>query len=144
MDSIPNKRSEGLPLYKLVLRCAIFAVIFCVISILVIVLTSIIFYNTPNPTVKTQTAAFIALYSSAFITSFIMTRINGEKWLFGGLILGLMLFILTLVFSIFINGVPGSQSIIPRILVAVVALLAAFLGRKREHSKKPHHKKHIG
>lgn len=140
MDSTSGAYTKGMPFYKLFIRCAVFTLLFCVMSVLIVGIMSVIFYNTENPTSKITLLGYIALYSSVFITSFIMTKSNGEKWLFGGLILGGMIFILTLFFSIFLKDASNPQSIIFRILIIAVSLASAFLARKRNSKKSAHRK----
>lgn len=132
MDST---KGSCLPFYKLVIRCALFTLIFSLISALCILLMSCIFYGSQNPTAKIPMLGYIGLYLSVFLTSFIMTRVNREKWLFGGLILGAMIFIVTLFLSIFIKDAPNSSSIIYRALIVLTSLCASFLGRKRSTKK---------
>ncbi len=135
MDSTAISRTEGMPFYKLLIRCALFTLIFCIISILIVGVISVIFYNTENPTAKITLSGYVALYLSVFIASFIMTKSNGEKWLFGGLILGAMIFLLTLFFSIFVKEEGNAQSIIFRALIILDSLASAFLARKRGTKK---------
>lgn len=129
---VPVNSREGLSLYKLVLRCAIFTIIFCLISILTIFVTSLILYNTTNPTSKSELGGVVALYISTFITVFIMTKINKEKWLFGGLILGGLIFALTLLLFIFIHGDVAPNNFFFRLIILAISLISAFLGRKKE------------
>ncbi|MBE6624240.1 MAG: TIGR04086 family membrane protein [Ruminococcaceae bacterium] len=132
MDST---KGSCLPFYKLVIRCALFTLIFSLISALCILLMSCIFYGSQNPTAKIPMLGYIGLYLSVFLTSFIMTRVNREKWLFGGLILGAMIFIVTLFLSIFIKDAPNSSSIIYRALIVLTSLCTSFLARKRSTKK---------
>ncbi len=143
MDSTAISRTEGMPFYKLIIRCALFTLIFCIISILIVGVMSVIFYNTQNPTAKITLLGYVALYLSVFLTSFIMTKSNGEKWLFGGLILGAMIFLLTLFFSIFVKEAGNAQSIIFRALIILDSLASAFLARKRGRKKEKHKRPHM-
>ena len=129
---VPVNSREGLSLYKLVLRCAIFTIIFCLFSILTIFVTSLILYNTTNPTSTSELGGVVALYISTFITVFIMTKINKEKWLFGGLILGGLIFALTLLLFIFIDGDVTPNNFFFRLIILAISLISAFLGRKKE------------
>lgn len=135
MDSTNISYQKGLPFYKLIIRCALFTLIFCLVSIFLVVLMSCMFYSSQNPTAKIPLLGYIGLYLSTFLTSFVMTRINKEKWLFGGLILGTMIFCLTLFLSIFIRDASSAGAIIYRLLIILTSLCASFLARRR-HDKK--------
>ena len=137
MDSI-NSSQKGLSFYKLLLRCILFTFIFCIVSVSLVIVLSCIFYGTQNPTAKIQLLGYIGLYFSVFLTSFIMTRTNGEKWLLGGLILGAMIFLLTFFLSIFINDIPNSNSMIFRFLIIASSSVSAFIARRRSNkNRKP-------
>ena len=133
---VPVNSRESLPLYKLVLRCAIFTIIFCFISVFTIFVTSLILYNTTNPTSKSELGGLISLYISTFITVFIMTKINKEKWLFGGLILGGLIFALTLFLSIFIDGDVAPNNFFFRLIIFAISLISSLLGRKKERKRR--------
>lgn len=133
---VPISAKERLSFSKLILRCAVFAIVFCVFSLIVILTTSAIFYGTTNPTSKTKLGGIASLYLSTFITTFIMTKLNKEKWLFGGLILGGMIFAITLLLSVLINGESTSNNVLLRIIVLAVSLFSSFLARKKEPKNK--------
>ena len=141
MDSISSISQRGLPFYKLLLRCILFTFIFCFISVLLVLILSAVFYGSQNPTAKIQALGYIGLYFSVFLSSLIMTRINKEKWLLGGLILGAMIFLVTLFLSIFIKDSPSANSIIFRFIIILTSTVSAFLARQRprkSHKSKKH------
>ena len=145
MNSVINhpyhdKASEGMPFYKLIIRCAVFLLIFALVAVISALICSAIFFKTENPTSKIQLASLISLYLSVAVCSVVLTRINGERWLFGGLILGFMIYFSTLMLAFFIKDTPSTSSIILRALIPVISTFFAFLSRKRD---KKHHKSRI-
>ena len=133
---VPIKHHEGLSFSKLILRCFLFSIIFCAISFLIILGISFALYSTTNPTAKATIGGLISLYSSTFITVFIMTKVNKERWLFGGLILGGIIFLITLLLSALVDGSANAQSIIYRAIIILISLISAFLARKKEPKKR--------
>ena len=124
----------SLSISKLILRCLIFTVGFCVLSSILVIMMSAIFYSTENPTSRLRLGALIALYASTFITSLLLTKINGQKWLFGGLILGAMIAVLTLLLSFLVPSEASGHSIPYKAIIILVSLLAAFMGKRRDKS----------
>ena len=138
-----HDRAQGMPFFTLLMRCAVFLIIFIFVAIVSSLVCSIIFFNTTNPTSKIDVASLCALYSSVALCSILLTRINGEKWLLGGLILGIMIYLCTLILAFFVNGESNSNNIIMRALILPISVLFAFLTRKKNKSRhKSKFKKH--
>lgn len=116
----------------LLIRCAIFLGVFCILSAIFILILSAVFYNTANPTAQIPIASLLSLYLSVFIASFIFTKINGEKWLVGGLLLGIFIYLLTLMLAFLVKTEGNTYNIILRVLIPFISLLSAFLARRRD------------
>lgn len=132
----PTFNKKSLSFCKLILRSSIFVFAFMIVLSISTLISSFLFYNTTNPTSKIELAALISLYFSTFLCSLMLTRINGEKWLLGGLVLGVLIYMTTLVFAIFIKDDPNPKNIILRALIIAVSVFSAFISRKREKKRK--------
>ena len=130
--------SNSLSFSKLFLRCLLFVIAFALITSASILICSAIFYNTTNPTSKIELASLISLYFSTFLSSMILTKINGEKWLFGGIILGFLIYLITLALALLIQDEPNPKNIAFRLLIILVSIFSAFLARKREKKRRMH------
>ena len=128
---------------KLLKRCLIFTLIFCIVSIIVTAIISLLFFNFKDPGAKVLVASLISLYLSSFVSGFILSKVNGQKYFAGGLLLGCMTMILTFIIACFISieATFSFTSIIWRLLIPVFCILGSLLGVRRE-KKQPHrHKK---
>ncbi len=128
----------SLPFHKLLLRSLLLLPIFAILSVAMVFLCSAIFYNTDNPLGGADIASIIALYSATAISSIVLTRINKEKWLLGGLFLGVMIYLATLFLAIFVKDEVNKQNILLRVLVPIISVAFAFLSRKRTPKKHIH------
>ena len=119
-------------------RCVIFTVIFFLISIITTAIIGAIFYNTKDPTSKIAITSLLSLYLSSFISGFILSKINKQRYFLGGLILGILLFIITFVAGIIIDSKESFElgSIIWRLLIPVVCILGSMLGIKKDTKHK--------
>lgn len=130
-----GENATSLSFATLLIRCLIFTGVFALLSTAFILIFSGIFYNTTNPTAKIEIASLASLYLSVAICSSALTRINSQKWLFGGLILGCMIYITTLFFAIFIQDDPNTENIILRAIIPILSTVFAFLSRKKDKKR---------
>ena len=134
MDGI--KRYSSLSFPKLIFKCFLFTVTFFLIALTVLLISSAFCYNTTDPTSKLEFIGICALYISTVISSFLMTKSNKEKWFFGGLLLGGMIFLSTLMISLPLGTTFSSRSLMLRIAIPFVSVATAYLGRKKSPKKK--------
>ena len=99
-----------------------------------------IFFKLPSPLKMTNIATLGALYISAFIASFIITKINGQKYFLCALFNSLLVASILLILSFF--GESGTFSIhfLLRLVCIPVIFIGAFLVIKREKTKKRRHR----
>ena len=99
-----------------------------------------IFFKLPSPLKMTNIATLGALYISAFIASFIISKINGQKYFLCALFNSLLVASILLILSFF--GESGTFSIhfLLRLVCIPVIFIGAFLGIKREKTKKRRHR----
>lgn len=99
-----------------------------------------IFFKLPSPLKMTNIATLGALYISAFIASFIISKINGQKYFLCALFNSLLVASILLILSFF--GESGTFSIhfLLRLICVPIIFIGAFLGIKREKTKKRRHR----
>ena len=113
-------------------RCLVFAGASLLISAVVTIIISSIFYKLPDPTSKIHIASLLSMYISALISGFILSKINKQKYLASGFILGMILFLLNFILSLVFNKDLSVYSIVWKILIIVVCVLGSALGVKKE------------
>ena len=99
-----------------------------------------IFFKLPAPLKMTNIATLGALYLSAFLSSFIISRINGQKYFLCALFNSLLVGAILLILSFF--GESGTFSIhfLLRLVSIPVIFIGALLGIKREKARKRRHR----
>jgi putative membrane protein (TIGR04086 family) len=132
--------TESLSFLGLTKNVLIFFLVFVGISIVFTLLASIVFYNLPNPTAFVDLVATASLFISSLISAFLLSKKIKEKYLLGGLFLGLIITIIIFIGSLFTDTKILSFEFLIKLLIPVFTLLGAFLGIKRERKNK--HKRH--
>ncbi len=120
-------------------RCLIILGVSVVLSLLITLLFSAIFYNLPDPTSRINTASLFSMYVTVFVSGIILSKVNKQKYLAGGIILGIMLLIINLVLSFIFNKDISTSDYIWKLLIPVFCVLGSMLGIKKE--RKRHFKK---
>lgn len=129
-----KKKKEELTFPSLIKRCLVFSGIFFLLTALLVLLLSLIFYNTENPGSIVLFVATASMYLSALISSFALSKFNGGLYLWGGLILGAMVLAVILIASIFIK--VENHNIFLQLAIPAITVLGALLGKKREKRNK--------
>ena len=132
--------AQSLSLLGLTKNVLIFFLVFIVISFALTLLLSLIFYNLPNPTAFVNVVSTATLLISSLISAFLLSKKTKEKYLLGGLFLGLIITIIIFIGSLFTDTKILSLEFLIKLLIPVFTVLGAFLGIKRERKNK--HKKH--
>ena len=132
--------AQSLSLLGLTKNVLIFFLVFIVISFALTLLLSLIFYNLPNPTAFVNVVSTATLLISSLISAFVLSKKTKEKYLLGGLFLGLIITIIIFIGSLFTDTKILSLEFLIKLLIPVFTVLGAFLGIKRERKNK--HKKH--
>ena len=132
--------AQSLSLLGLTKNVLIFFLVFIAISFALTLLLSLIFYNLPNPTAFVNVVSTATLLISSLISAFLLSKKTKEKYLLGGLFLGLIITIIIFIGSLFTDTKILSFEFLIKLLIPVFTVLGAFLGIKRERKNK--HKKH--
>ena len=125
----------------LLINLVIFFSIFCLVCILLSVIFSLIFYySTENPNKMVNFSSFASLFLSSMITSFIMSKKLGERYLLNSLLLSGIILITLLFGAIFTDTRIFSLEFLLKLLVPVFCMVGAFWGKKRNknHKKRYH------
>ena len=120
-------------------RATVFTVMFFAISFVIMLIMSCVFYNTSDPTSKISIISLCALYLSSFVCGFLLSKLNGQLYLLGSFTLGIMIFLSSLLLSLFF-GNEGffATSLAWRALAPVFCIIGGFGGMRKE---KQHHKR---
>ncbi len=134
-------KNKELTFKSILIRCGAFTVLFCLIGFLIILVASYFLYKTKDPTAFTQIIGITSLFVAVFLTGFIQARVNKQYYFFSSLVLGIFIFALTFVISLFApNNEFNLTNLIWRILIPVFCVLGGMLGIKRESKKRKHHR----
>ena len=139
---LPSRsESQSLSFLGLTKNVLIFFLVFVGISIVLTLLFSLIFYNLPNPTAFVDAVAIASLFISSLISAFLLSKKTKEKYLLGGLLLGLIITSIIFIGSLFTDTKILSLEFLIKLLTPVFTILGAFLGIKRER-KNSRYKRH--
>lgn len=138
-----NKSNDGTEFSfpSLLKRCLLFLLVFVSLCVLISLVMSLIFYKSVNPGKMVNIISLTALFSSAFISAFLLSKFNGQKYLLGGIMLGVMIFILLFIGALFTERKIFSADFALRLSVPAVTMIGALIGIKREKkAKRPKHR----
>lgn len=146
--SLPKKKFKELSndtkeftFFKLFKRCLLFLLVFASLCIFISLLMSLIFYQSINPNKVVDLISIASLFSSAFISAFLLSKSNGQKYLLGGIMLGIMIFIILFIGALFTERKIFSAEFLLRLAVPAVTMIGSLLGMKREKKiKRPKHR----
>ena len=124
--------NKDLSFKKLLKRCLIVLLASILIGILITLLFSLVFYNLPDPTSRINIASLLSMYFTVFISGFILSRVNKQKYFIGSLILGLMLFAINIILSIILKDELSTTDYIWKLLIPVFCILGSMIGIKKE------------
>lgn len=137
-----NSKSKDLTLIMLLKSCLLFLLVFISLCVFISVIMSLIFYQSLNPSKMVDLISLSSLFLSAFVSAFLLSKANGQKYLLGGILLGIMIFILLFIGALFTERKIFSADFLFRLSVPAITMIGALAGIKREKkSKKPkyHH-----
>ena len=135
-----NKENEDFTFFSLFKSCLLFFAIFLVLCILCSVTFSLVFYQTINPDKMLDLASIASLYISAFLSAFLMSKKNGQKYILGGTILGIMILFVLVIGSFFTDTKIISAEFLLKAVIPFVCILGSVLGIKREKKVKRKHR----
>ncbi|MBQ7760685.1 MAG: TIGR04086 family membrane protein [Clostridia bacterium] len=114
---------------RFIVRCLLLVGFFFLVYILSSLVASAFMYNTYNPTQNIYIFALICCALSSFSAGFILSKINGQKYLLGGIILCALITGFLLLISIFVQS--ETENFVHFIVIPAFCLLGSFLGKKR-------------
>ena len=121
---------------SLLKTCLFFFAIFSLICVAFSSITSLIFYQTLNPNKMVDFASISSLYLSAFLTSFLLSKKTGQKYILGGALLGAIILCVLFVAAVFTDTKIISSEFLFKAMVPIVCMFGAVLGIKREKQNK--------
>lgn len=133
---------KELTLGTILKRCFVFTLIFCLICSILTITLSFAFFKTPDPHSWVFTISLISPILASFITALALSKYNGSKYLLCGLLLGSMIFLLSLVLSLAFSSLEGF-GILTKSAIIPSAVLGALLGIRKEKSVGKRRKKRI-
>ena len=135
MKKYKKFNNDNLTVNNLIKRTFIFIIPTVLLCILFTMLFSAVFFNMPDSTSKISLCATLSLYFTAFFAGFIISKINGQKYLLGGALLGFLIFAINIIFFLIFEDNIELSYIMTKLLIPVTCILGSILGIKRE--KKP-------
>lgn len=140
MKNFNRNKEKELSFVSLLKRCLMFLLIFAALCVSICLIMSIFFYQTLNPNKMTNLISLVSLFLSTFISAFLLSKRNGQKYLLGGLLLGCMIFILLFIGALFTERKIFSPDFALRLAIPAVSLVGSLLGIKREKKIKRKHR----
>ncbi len=134
-----NKENNEMSFVSLIKNCLLFFCVFAVLCVAFSAIFSLIFYQTLNPSKMLDISSLSSLYLASFASAFLLSKKNGQKYLLGGAILGVIILFVLVVGAIFCNTKIFSVEFLLKAVIPFVCILGAFLGIKREKKNKRKH-----
>ncbi len=138
--SFNHSKDGELSFLSLLKRCLLFLAIFVALCVTITVIMSLFLYRTLNPNKMVDLISLSSLFISAFVSAFLLSKRNGQKYLLGGLMLGCMIFVVLFAGALFTERKIFSAEFGLRLAVPAVCMIGALLGIKREKKVKRKHK----
>jgi len=138
-----KKRSVNYELSFLTLlkKCLLNLIFFSALVLIFSLLSGLIFFRTNDPTSKIGISAYLSLYLSVAISSFVLAKHTGQRQILCGLTFGGLVVILTFTLSLIIyTGKMDITDLILKILTIIISVSASLLSRT--NSRKRKHKRH--
>ena len=133
--------NKDLNFKKLILRSFLFTICFLLIGLSTVLILSFFAYKTKDSTSLLKICGIISLFLSTIITSFIQSKVNKQYYLLGGIILGIMIFVVLTIFSLIVtNGNITANSIFYKSLIPAFSVIGSMLGVKKERKHRKIHR----
>ncbi len=134
-----QQNSEDIGLFVIVKRCLFFAVLFFAIAIALLLLFSLIFIRIEDSTTYLGLSGRLSLYISSFLCSFLLSRKNGQNYLFSGILLGAAITVLIFISSLIYPG-STANSVAWLLLIPASTVAGGLIGKRRSASGTKHRK----
>ena len=132
-------KNQELSFKGLIFRELIFTLLFCLIGFFVSLTLSYFLFKTKDPTSYIQVSGICSLYISVFLSGYISSKVNGQKYFLGGLLLGLFIFTLTYLLCLLMPEYKFNvKNLIWRLIIPLFCILGAMIGTKRKRKRKKH------
>ena len=122
-----NRRKTNRP-PSLIRSVSIALAISALIAIIILVITSVIVYNTPDPLGATKPGGLAVLYISAFAGGLAAALLYRDAPLLAGVTQGAALFTAITLLSLILPGTSREQNIMLSIGLHLIAVVFSFLG----------------
>ena len=133
--------NKNLNFKNLLLRSIFFGGCFLIVGFLFNLILSFFMYKTNDPTSLLQFGGIASLFLSTLVVSFIQSKTNQQYYLLGGIFLGIIIFVITVVVSLIISsGNISTNSLLLKSLIPAFSVIGSMLGIKKERSRKKLHR----
>ena len=134
-----NKHLKSCELtFKVMLyRCLVFVFVFCLINFFITLSASYFLYKTKDPTSLIDIGSSASLFTSVFLSGFLLSKLNKQRYFLSSLTLGMIILLLTLLITVcFSKNNISVTDFIWRTLIPVFCILGGAIGVKKEKRKK--------
>ena len=132
--------STDINIFQMLKHCLVFSIVFLLLSVLMVLVSALIFFKSDDPTTKTEILGKTSLYFSAAICSFIISKKNGKSQIFSGFLFGAIITTEVFALSLFFGGGSNNNTLWLLIIPFVTTLSSAVAMGKKTHRHK--HKRH--
>ena len=131
-----NQNTTELNFLGIIKMSLIFTFIFCAISAVLLLVVSLIFFNTNDPSKYANVLGKSTLFASSLLCGFLLSKKVGKRYIPLGFTLGITISLLIFLLSVISNNDVASNSQLWLLLTPVVTVLGSVLGIKREKKHK--------
>ena len=132
-------KNQELSIKNLILRELLFTLLFCLIGFIVSLTLSYFLFKTKDPTSLITVSGLCSLYISVFLSGYISSKVNGQKYFLGGLMQGIFIFMLTYILCLLMPEYKFNvNNLIWRLMIPLFCILGAMIGTRRKRKRKKH------
>ena len=122
-------------------KCLLNLLLFCALIMIFSLLSGLIFFSTKDPTSKIGIGAYMTLYLSVAISSFVLSKQLGQKQILCGLLFGGLIIVLIFMISLILgSGKLGIGDLISKLMIIIISTGSSLL--TRANNRKKRHKRH--
>ena len=131
--------NDGLSFLGIFISCFLFLIVFFLISFFLLLITSLVLFNTESSLTILEYVAKVVLLFSSSLSGFLLSKKNKQRYLPCGATLGFFIVVLLMLLSIFLGQFDNLFSIWYLIII-FSTVLGSMLGIKRDSRKKTRRK----
>ena len=119
-----------------------FTLLFLLLGAAIVMIASLILFNTPNPTEYLEYAGKVCLYLSVLIVGIVLGKRHKSKLFLMGIVLSAYIVVFLVTVSLFLPSSGTSLEILWLLLIPLICVLGCFIGGKATVSPRKRKRKY--